>query len=217
MDYFRQRTHSYGYYRGRLALRRSSRLDEEFPHQGEPSGRLGDTIYATTNGYFNSGMRAFALMSQTEVKSGASHCQKPLRQPATYAQGRVYFQRGNDGWDTHLGVSIGSSGRLHSLHLMGHKQGGCCSHHRGWRRFCEWRHLRRMYGFDATTERSGSRHHPWTRFKLDSELLEWCGLLLCARNFLCAPSAQRGTALEAGPESEQYWQQLLGRGLHSRN
>jgi hypothetical protein len=73
----------------------------------------GESIYATTNGYFDSGMRAFAL----SVADGSEKWSFPLADaysvnPPTYSQGRVYFQRGNHSGDTHLWCLDATSGTL---------------------------------------------------------------------------------------------------------
>jgi outer membrane protein assembly factor BamB len=78
-----------------------------------PVAVSGDTIYATTNGYFTGGMRAFAM----NATDGTEKWSYPLADafsvnPPTYANGRVYFQRGNHGSDTHLWCLDAASGSL---------------------------------------------------------------------------------------------------------
>jgi outer membrane protein assembly factor BamB len=124
-----------------------------FPTQVNQVAVSGDTIYATTNGYFSSGMRAFAL----SVADGSQKWSFPLADaysvnPPTYAQGRVYFQRGNHSGDTHLWCLDASSGRLifaapHSAQWERYAaptiaDGGAFLNGGGYGG---------MYGFDATT------------------------------------------------------------------
>ena len=84
-----------------------------FPTQVNPPTVSGTTIYLTTNGYFNAGMRAFAL-SATDGQELWSH---PLADaysvnPPTFWNGRVYFQRGNSSYDTQLWCLNASDGAL---------------------------------------------------------------------------------------------------------
>ena len=113
----------------------------------------GDTIYATTNGYFNGGMRALAM----KVSDGSEKWSYPLADaysvnPPAYANGRVYFQRGNHGSDTHLWCLDAAAGTLK----------WAAPHAAQWERyqaptiadggvFVNGGYYGGMYGFDATT------------------------------------------------------------------
>jgi outer membrane protein assembly factor BamB len=71
------------------------------------------TVYYTTNGYFNDGMHAGALNAAT----GAVLWKYPLANaysinPPTYANGRLYFQRGDHFSDTHLWCLNAADGKL---------------------------------------------------------------------------------------------------------
>jgi hypothetical protein len=70
-------------------------------------------VYYTTNGYFTAGMHAGALNAST----GELLWQYPLAtaysvNPPTYADGKLYFQRGNSSGDTHLWCLDAASGNL---------------------------------------------------------------------------------------------------------
>jgi hypothetical protein len=70
-------------------------------------------VFYTTNGYFTDGMHAGAL----EASSGKVLWQYPLASaysvnPPTYADGKVYFLRGNNYDDTHLWCLDAVTGRL---------------------------------------------------------------------------------------------------------